>query len=179
MPTDHHDASDFSKLHAQLMLQCPPSAFPELRRMLMMDGLMKEMGHHYKNADPIVLRPLIEQYLRSIVKDARNGSLRRPTRGVTGDIGGHMAHLIRYLALIPRESVQDAGVRRWIAIACELRDDSEVAALLIDLGESSEGVLRAALGGMLGGIASECGRAGTPLRPFVPPRVPPRASLLS
>jgi len=154
------------------MLKCPPSTLPELRRMLMMDALMQEMGRHYNNADPVVLRPLIEQYLRTIVNDARNGSLRRPTRGVTGDIGGHIAHLIRYLSLVPRESTQDAGVRRWIAIACELRDDAEVAALLTDLGEASEGVLRAALGGMLGGIASECGRAGTPLRPFVPPRIP-------
>ena len=94
----------------------------------------------------------------------------RPTRGAKGEIGGHIDHMIRYVSLIPTERAGDesSSLRRWIAIAKELNEDQEVAKLFIELGEASEGILRAALGGILGYITSECARSGTPIRPWIP-----------
>ena len=164
----HRDAPAFSKLHAQLILQCPPG-FPEFKRLFMMQALIRETQLHYDRADPTVLRPLISKYLLSVVVDASSGRM-RPTRGAKGEIGGHIAHMIRYVSLIPAERAGDesSSLRRWIATAKELNEDQEVAKLFIELGEASEGILRAALGGILGYITSECARNGTPIRPWIP-----------
>lgn len=163
----------FSRLHAQMLLECPPDA-RELKRLFMMEALIRETEVHYDRADTILLRPMLSKYLLSVVADARSGTVRR-SRGATGDIGGHIEHLIRSLGAIPAERVPDASssMCRWVAIAKELQKDPKAAEKLIEVGEASEGILRAALGGVLGYITSECGRCGTPIRPWVPPKAAP------
>ena len=164
----HRDAPPFSKLHAQLLLRCPAGA-PDLKRLLMMQALMKETEAQYERADALLLRPAISQYLCSMVSRTEEGVPRLP-HPEKGEIGGHMAHLIRCIGLIPAERAADASTQTWVAIAKELQADPDAAKRLLELGEASEGILRAALGGILGYITSECARNGTPIRPWTRPR---------